>query len=149
VRENGQFCTEGKRRESKRTLSHLVTTLTASDVDDNVRVGELRDRLGDDRLSATERSRNRSRSSLNTGEERVEDTLTGEERVVGLELLAGGTRGANGPDLEEGVGGFLAFKFGLENDVLQRGKRVSCREEAEEGGGDVRQRCTSPFRRGE
>jgi hypothetical protein len=134
-------------KEGKRTLSHLVSSLSATDVDDDIRVRELRHRLRDDRLSATECSGNRRRSSLNTGEEGVEDALTGEERVVGLELLAGGTGSTDGPDLEEGVGRLLAFEFGLEDNVL-RGARSeltsSARNRGKEG---VRRRCTIPSQR--
>lgn len=45
-------------------LSHLVSALAASDVDDGVGVGELGERLGDNGLTATEGARDGARPTL-------------------------------------------------------------------------------------
>lgn len=41
---------EKEERRERRTFGHLVSTLSASDVDDDIRVGELGHGLGDDGL---------------------------------------------------------------------------------------------------
>lgn len=70
-------------------------------------------------LSTTESTRNSGRSTLNAREEGIEDTLSGQERVIGLELVSGRSGGTDGPELEHRVGSLLAFKLGLEHDVLK------------------------------
>lgn len=52
-------------------LSHLITSLTASDVYNDITVGEFGDRLTDDSLSASESTWYAHCASLNAGEEGV------------------------------------------------------------------------------
>jgi len=91
-----------------------------SDVDNNVRVGELGDRLRNDSLATTESTRNTDSTTLDTGEEGVEDTLTDNEGRVGTELVVDGTRDTDGPLLHHAVLGLLALEFNLE-DLLVDG----------------------------
>lgn len=86
-----------------------------SNVDDNVRVGELGDGLRNDSLAATESTRDTDGTTLDTGEEGVEDTLTDNEGRVGAELVVYGTRDTDGPLLHHAVLGLLALEFNLEN----------------------------------
>ncbi len=54
-----------------------------SHVNDDVTVGELGQRLGNDSLATSKSTRNAHGTALNTGEQRVKDTLTDNERLVG------------------------------------------------------------------
>lgn len=58
-------------REIHQHLSHLITSLTTSDVDNDVTVGELGYRLTNDSLSASESTRYANCTSLDTGEKGV------------------------------------------------------------------------------
>eukprot|EP00754_Rhynchopus_humris_P024968 Rhum_TRINITY_DN14924_c11_g1::Rhum_TRINITY_DN14924_c11_g1_i2::g.129085::m.129085 len=91
-------------RELHEHLSHLVSTLTAADVDDGVGVRVLRQRLGDDRLAAPEGSRHGAGSALHGREQRVQHTLARLQRRLGTQLAVGGdgTRLTNGPLLDHG-----------------------------------------------
>jgi hypothetical protein len=60
-------------------LSHLVTTLTATDIDDDVGVRELGHRLGNDSLATSESTGNTHGSTLDTGEERIQHSLSDNE----------------------------------------------------------------------
>lgn len=62
----------GQLGEIAQYLGHLVTTFTATYVDDNVGVGVLGQGLRDDGLAATEGTGNSSGSALDTSATRVE-----------------------------------------------------------------------------
>mmetsp|Transcript_125902 Transcript_125902/g.187926 ORF Transcript_125902/g.187926 Transcript_125902/m.187926 type:complete len:462 (-) Transcript_125902:85-1470(-) len=83
-------------------LSHLVSALAASDVDDGVGVGVLGERLRDHSLAAAERARHSAGSAEHGREQSVEHTLASEERVVASELLSHGARVTHGPELGHG-----------------------------------------------
>ena len=83
-------------------LSHLVSTLTTSDIDDTVGVGVLGEGLRDTGLSASEGSWNGAGSSLHSWEEGVEDTLSSEEWSLGGELLSAWTWGTHRPEMGHG-----------------------------------------------
>lgn len=68
-------------------FSHLVTTLTTTNVDNDITVGELGDTLGDDSLSTSEGTRNTDSTTLDTREQGVQHSLTDNERCVRRELL--------------------------------------------------------------
>jgi hypothetical protein len=91
-----------------------------SDVDDNVRVGELGDGLRNDSLAATESTGDTDSTTLDTGEKGVEDTLTDNERRIGAELVVYWTRDTDGPLLHHHVLELLALEFDLE-DLLVDG----------------------------
>lgn len=63
-------------------LRHLIAALAAADVDDDVTVGVLGERLRDDRLAAAKGAGNGRRAALHTGKQRVEHSLTGQQWVV-------------------------------------------------------------------
>lgn len=69
--------------EIHQDFSHLITTLTTSDVDNNITVGELGHTLGNDSLAASKSTRNADSTTLDTGEERVQHSLSDNEGRVG------------------------------------------------------------------
>ena len=81
-------------------LSHLVAAFSAANVDDDVRVGVLGQGLGDAGLSTAEGPRDGGGAPQHAGEEGVQHPLAGEQRVVGVQLLAHGTGLTNGPHLK-------------------------------------------------
>ena len=72
-----------QRRELLEHLGHLVAALAAADVDHDVRLGVLGERLLDDRLAGAEAAGHRHRAALRHREEEVEDPLAGDEGPVG------------------------------------------------------------------
>ena len=58
------------------------------------------------------------RSCCNLREKTVEDTLAGQERIVGSELLSHRSHLTYGPNLHKSVLGLLTLEIGLEDDVL-------------------------------
>ena len=83
-------------------LGHLVAPFSAADVDDDVGVGVLGQGLGDAGLSAAEGPRDGGGAPQHAGEEGVQHPLAGEQRVVGVQLLAHGPGLTNGPHLKTG-----------------------------------------------
>lgn len=73
--------------EIHQNFSHLITTLSATNVHNDVTVGELGQGLGDDGLAASKRTGNADSTTLNAWEERVKHTLADDERLVGRKLL--------------------------------------------------------------
>lgn len=108
-------------------LSHLISALTTTDVDDDVRVGVLGQGLRNDSLSAAEGTGDGGGSSLHDGEESIQDTLASQERVVSQELLSDGARLTNGPDLHHGVVSCLSVV--LDGDDLLDDGEVSFRRD--------------------
>lgn len=84
-------------REIHQDLSHLVSSLSTAHVNDDVAIRELRQRLGDDGLAASEGAGNAHGTTLHTREQCIEDTLTDDKRPVGRQLLVGRTGDAYGP----------------------------------------------------
>ena len=80
-------------------LSHLITALTASDIDDTVRVGVLGEGLGDTGLAAAEGAWNSASTALNSGEKSVEDALSRRQGVHGSELLSTGSGRTHRPEM--------------------------------------------------
>jgi len=111
-------------------LSHLVTALTTSDVNDTVRVGVLGEGLGDTSLTATEGAWNSAGTALDGGEEGIEDTLTGGQRVHGSELLGARSGGTDGPEMRHAnvlllAGGGLDDSDALRDSVLSLGHNLN------------------------
>mmetsp|Transcript_8655 Transcript_8655/g.14936 ORF Transcript_8655/g.14936 Transcript_8655/m.14936 type:complete len:548 (+) Transcript_8655:633-2276(+) len=100
-------------------FSHLVTALAAADVDNDIRVGKLGQRLRDHSLAATERARDRARSTQHRREKGIENALASEKRHVGHELLEDRARRTHGPQLEHGILGRLALELDFQNRVLE------------------------------
>jgi len=80
-------------------FGHFVSTLTASDVNNTVRVGVLGEGLGNASLTAAESSGNGTSTTLNSGEEGIEDTLASGQRMVSGELLCDGSGVTHGPEM--------------------------------------------------
>ena len=66
-------------REVSQHLRHLISSLSTADVDDDVRVGELGESLGDDSLPTAKGSRDGRRTSLDTpgGEGTIGEHIVG------------------------------------------------------------------------
>lgn len=91
-----------------------------SDVDNDVGVGELGQRLRNDSLSTTESTRNADGTTLNRGKQRVQDTLTDNKRLVGGQLLVGRTRHSHRPAVHHAVLSLVAIELNLQ-DLLVDG----------------------------
>ena len=67
-----------RRGNSRQHLGHLVAALAAADVDDDVGLGVLGERLLDDGLAGAEAAGHRHAAALGDREEQVEDPLAGD-----------------------------------------------------------------------
>ena len=95
-------------------LSHLITTLTASDINDTVRVGVLGEGLGNTGLTAAEGAWNSASTTLHSGEKSVQHALSGRQGVHGSELLGAGSGRTDGPEMRHTELNTLALG-GLDN----------------------------------
>lgn len=68
-------------------LSHLIATLSTTNINNDIRVGILGKSLWDTGLATTESTRNSSGSSLYTREQSIQDSLTSKKRMICMELL--------------------------------------------------------------
>ena len=102
-------------------LSHLVATLTASDVDDTVRVGVLGEGLRDTGLAAAEGAWDSAGTSLHGGEEGVQHTLTSRQRVHGGELLSARSGGTHRPEMRHADIHSLAVDGLNDGDAVRHG----------------------------
>lgn len=91
-----------------------------SDVDDDIRVGELGHGLGNDSLATAESAWNGDGATLDGREEGVQHTLTDDEGSIGRLLLGCWTRHPHRPCLHHAVLGLLAIELDLE-DLLVDG----------------------------
>ena len=112
----------GKLGEITKDLRHFVTTLTATDVNNGVGVGELGKGLGNHSLTAAESTGNGTGTAEHGGEETINDTKAGDEGLVAGELLLDGTRPTDGPEVAEGevVGLVLSLVVDLHDDVIDK-----------------------------
>jgi hypothetical protein len=101
--------------EIHQDLSHLVSSLTTSNVHDNVTVGELGQGLRNDSLAASESTGNAHSATLDTGEKRVEHTLSDNQRAVRRQLLGRRTGNTHGPAVHHAVLGLGAVEVELQN----------------------------------
>mmetsp|Transcript_169 Transcript_169/g.538 ORF Transcript_169/g.538 Transcript_169/m.538 type:complete len:422 (+) Transcript_169:677-1942(+) len=109
----------GELRELHQHLSHLVTTLTATDVDNSVRVGIFGQGLRDHSLSAAESARNSAGTTQHRGEQSIQHTLASQQRVVTSKLLSARARRAHRPVLKHSVAGLLATELNLNDIIIQ------------------------------
>src|SRR3989454_7635150 len=86
-------------REGGQDFGHLVPPLTASDVDDDLRVAPLRQLLFGHRLAGPKAARDRGGPALGDREEEIEDPLAPDERDGGHEPILYRPGPANGPGL--------------------------------------------------
>lgn len=106
--------------EIHQDLSHFVAAFTAADVDDNVTVGELGQRLANDGLAATKSTGNAHGATLHTGEEGIKDTLADNQGLGRGELVGRGAGYTDGPVLHHAVLGLDAIELDLQ-DLLIHG----------------------------
>lgn len=99
-------------------LSHLVTALTAADVDDDITVRELGHTLGNDSLATSKGTGNAHRSTLDTGEESIQHSLTDNEGLIRRLPVADGTGHTDGPGLHHTELGLLALELDLQQLLL-------------------------------
>lgn len=111
---------DGQLGEILQHFSHLVASLTTTNVNNDIGVGEFGHRLRNDRLSTSEGAGDGNSTTLDGGEQGVQHTLTNNEGAVGGLLLSGGTRHTNGPGLHHAVLGLVAVELDLE-DLLVDG----------------------------
>ena len=110
----------GKLGEIAKNLRHFVTTLTATDVNNGVGVGELGKRLRDDGLATSEGTRDGAGTAKNGGEKAINDAKAGDEGLVAGELLLDGTGTTDGPEVAESevVGLVLGLVVDLHDNVV-------------------------------
>lgn len=70
------------------------------------------------RNSPSESTRNSGGSTLHTGEEGIQNSLTSEKRVVGSLLLGDRSGSSDGPELHHLVLRLFPLKLGLQYDIL-------------------------------
>ena len=93
-------------------MSKVVLT---SNVDNDVGVGELGQRLRNDSLSATESTWDTDSTTLDGGEEGVQDTLTDNEGLVRRQLLVRGTGHSHRPAVHHAVLSLCAVELNLQD----------------------------------
>jgi len=95
-------------------LGHLVATLATADIDDAVGVGVLGKRLRDASLAAAEGAWDGASTTLHSGEESVEHTLSSGQGVHWSELLSARSWGTHRPEMRHA--NVLALAVGELND---------------------------------
>ena len=104
----------GQFREITQDFSHLITTFSATDVDNSIRVGKLGKRLRNNSLSATESTRDGTSSSKDRGEKTVNDTKTSNKGLVSGKLLGDGTGATDRPEVAKSE--LVCFVLGFIED---------------------------------
>jgi hypothetical protein len=102
-------------REIHQNLCHFVSSLTTAHINNNVAVGELRQRLTNDSLTASESTRDAHGSTLDTGKESVEHTLADDQWLVGRQLLGTGAGYTDGPLVHHTVFSLHSIELELQN----------------------------------
>ena len=82
-------------------LSHLVSTFTAADIDDDIRIGPLGDLVLGHGFSGTETTGNSGGAAFCDREHGIQDTLTGDQRFGCRETSFGRTRDTDRPFLAQ------------------------------------------------
>ncbi len=101
-------------REFVEHVGHLIAALTATHVDDDVRVAVLREALLHHRLSGAKGAGHDGRTALCNRKQTVEHTLTGKEQLVRAQFLAVRARLFHRPLLQHGD---LCAVLKLRNDI--------------------------------
>ena len=83
-------------------LSHLVSTFTAADIDDNICIGPLGDLVLGHGFSGTETTGNSGGAAFCDWEHGIQDTLTGDQRPGCRETSFGRTGNTDRPFLAQG-----------------------------------------------
>mmetsp|Transcript_11056 Transcript_11056/g.25659 ORF Transcript_11056/g.25659 Transcript_11056/m.25659 type:complete len:277 (-) Transcript_11056:577-1407(-) len=90
-----------KLREITQHLSHLVSTLSTTDVHNSVRVRELRQSLTNHSLPTSKSTGDGASTSKHRGEEPVNHTKTRNKRSISGKLLSDGSGTTHGPEVAE------------------------------------------------
>eukprot|EP00965_Chrysotila_dentata_P219754 6191336-Pleurochrysis_carterae.AAC.2 len=125
VRKHGRR-TERKGRSPVRCMRRGGARLSASDVDDAVRVGVLGERLRDDGLAAAKGAGDGAGAAQHRREERVDDALAGQQRHVASELLRHWARRANRPKVLHRVASLLAVELRLQDHAGSHESARAC-----------------------
>ena len=108
-------------REFVQNIGHLVAALAAADINDDVCLRPLGQLVLNDRFTGPEGAGNSSNTAFGNGEEGIDNTLTGDQRHIGSQLLLIGAALADGPALHKGQIFFAVFgRYG--SDRLVDGK---------------------------
>lgn len=115
LRKRGGHCWKSAHLwEIHQNFSHLIASLTTTDVDNDITVGELGHRLTDDSLSTAESTRNTDSTALNTGEKSIENTLTNDEWRVGGKFIIDWSGHTDGPLVHHTMLRLLAVEFNFQ-----------------------------------
>ena len=109
-------------REITQHFSHLVTTFTATNVNDSIGVRKFGQRLTNDSFSTTEGARDSTCSTKHRGEKTVNDTKTGDKGSISWELLSNGTGTTNWPEVTEAelMSFVLGFIVNFHNNIINK-----------------------------
>ena len=88
-------------RKFIQNIRHFVSTLSAADIHDDIRLGPLGQLMLRDRLSGSERSGNRGNSALGNREESINNPLPGDQRHIRRKLFRIGSAPAHRPLLHQ------------------------------------------------
>jgi hypothetical protein len=88
-------------RELLEHASHLVAALATAEVDDDVGAAALGKAFEQDRLAGSESSGDRALATERDREQRIEDALSGHQRLVRREARTHGTRRAHRPEVAQ------------------------------------------------
>jgi hypothetical protein len=99
----------------RNALMRIRTSLSTSNIDDDVTVGELGQRLRNDSLSASKSTRNAHSTTLNTREKCVQNTLSDDKRSIRRQLLGRRTRHPHGPAVHHAVLSLGAIEVKLQD----------------------------------
>jgi hypothetical protein len=97
------------------SLYQLKHGYSPSNVYNDITVGELGQRLRNDSLSASKSTGDTHSTTLNTGEQRVEHTLSDNQRTVRRQLLSRGTGHSHGPAVHHAVLSLGAIEVKLQD----------------------------------
>mmetsp|Transcript_21765 Transcript_21765/g.47810 ORF Transcript_21765/g.47810 Transcript_21765/m.47810 type:complete len:441 (-) Transcript_21765:140-1462(-) len=114
------FKRHGESGEVHQHLSHLITALTASHVDNAIGVGVLGQCLANHGLATAERSRDGAGPAKHGGEQCIQHTLSSEQRVVSHHLLSDGSGLTHRPVLQHVEGLLLSLELNLNHSVQDR-----------------------------
>ena len=76
-------------------IFHLADSLTATNIDNDITVGEFRQRLRNDSLSTTKSTWNTNSTTLNWRKKRIQNSLTDNQWLCSLETIADRSRDSN------------------------------------------------------
>ncbi len=88
-------------RELVQNVGHLVAALAAADINDNIRLGPLSQLMLHNGFARPKGTRNRRDAAFGDGEQRINNTLTGDQRHIRRQFFLVGTAFSNRPALHQ------------------------------------------------